>query len=817
MKKGIVLIGLILLLSAGVFAVDSDGDGFDTVNGTIDCNDTDAGIRPLNAGTNYISSDAKLCSGTYSDVNVIINGSSVTFDCDSNSIRASGSGIGVLVEGSDVIVKNCKVEDYATGIRLEGDNNHVYNNRLENTNNTDDAGSGNSWSTTQSSSTNIIGGSNMGGNYYDDYQGGDADNDGIGESSYEIKSGVEDALPLTNNDISILIQNELITSNPSENGVIKFRVTITNDGDIPVENVSFVYHFDNNYLDYTGSNLSGSGSSSSSVSWADVQNLTVGQALEAVLDFEGQDQGSTKTELNVTIKDASGYQVEKGDDLSFTIAEGDIDRPVVLLESPADDAYILDNAVDFSWNVTDNKDDNMLCNLTVDGDVEKSNQAVENNSDKTKTIGLDTGNHTWHVLCWDDAGNVGYSENRTVYVNMADPAVENVSFNLDSGAVEKYVNESQTVYLTVDGKQYLFSLVEVFATSVQVSIPAVRSKIFMQENKEYLYDLDSDDVKDISIKLLDVKPQERAKFRFAPADTVEEVNDTNETEVLNETNTTLPFETSEEPEETEEGKVEIKLINTTISGQASADEATPEESQKKLDYIIGYLVQAKYHWPYLMIAGIVIIILVGGGAYAFGRQGIDAKGPGVPKEVLNYLAEEMRLGVYRGEISTKLLKAGWSKDEINRSLLFARMKNDLEEGMEAEFIRSDLLAQGWTSDQIREAFTYFNVKRNIENGQPHDKIQEALVGKGVPHSEINRAMLYNKVMDNNELTEEELFQLLRKKGWSKKEINKALFYAYVKNKLNRGLDLGKIEGELLRHGVDQGEVKSMLKGLNDEF
>ncbi|MFO7872575.1 MAG: NosD domain-containing protein, partial [Candidatus Undinarchaeales archaeon] len=87
------------------------------------------------------------------------------------------------------------------------DNNLIYNNYFSN--NTinaydPDGSSTNSWNTSKTSGTNIIGGSFIGGNYWDDYSGGDLNEDGLGdtETPYNSSSGIPsggDYAPLTTN------------------------------------------------------------------------------------------------------------------------------------------------------------------------------------------------------------------------------------------------------------------------------------------------------------------------------------------------------------------------------------------------------------------------------------------------------------------------------------------------------------------------------------------------------------------------------------------------------------------------------------------
>ncbi len=79
--------------------------------------------------------------------------------------------------------------------------NIVYNNYLQNTlSNAYDDTLLNYWNTSKSLGTNILGGPIIGGNFYSDYQGGDANGDGIGDSPYSVTGRYpdpnQDRLPL---------------------------------------------------------------------------------------------------------------------------------------------------------------------------------------------------------------------------------------------------------------------------------------------------------------------------------------------------------------------------------------------------------------------------------------------------------------------------------------------------------------------------------------------------------------------------------------------------------------------------------------------
>ncbi|MCK5177403.1 MAG: right-handed parallel beta-helix repeat-containing protein [Candidatus Aenigmarchaeota archaeon] len=84
---------------------------------------------------------------------------------------------------------------YGLWLYYSSKNNLIYNNFFNNMKNALDQDN-NFWNTTNHTGTNIIGGPNIGGNYFSDYTGTDTDGDGFGESPYNIPYSGVDNLPL---------------------------------------------------------------------------------------------------------------------------------------------------------------------------------------------------------------------------------------------------------------------------------------------------------------------------------------------------------------------------------------------------------------------------------------------------------------------------------------------------------------------------------------------------------------------------------------------------------------------------------------------
>jgi len=108
-----------------------------------------------------------------------------------------------IIDGSGNIFSTNRFQNSNTTIlQISNTNNQFYNNYFSSTTGPIQfiGAVANIWNVTRITSTNIIGGPTIGGNYYSSYTGYDCDNDGIGDTQYNLSSVNIDYLPLTNDN-----------------------------------------------------------------------------------------------------------------------------------------------------------------------------------------------------------------------------------------------------------------------------------------------------------------------------------------------------------------------------------------------------------------------------------------------------------------------------------------------------------------------------------------------------------------------------------------------------------------------------------------
>jgi parallel beta-helix repeat protein len=146
-------------------------------------------------------------SSNNSSMGIFLQSSSINL-IEKNSVNANGDrGLSLTASTSNQIRENRIELNQNWGIRIENQSNSqlIYNNFFNNVNNTGFAGSNtaNKWNQVLSAGPNIVGGPNIGGNYWATPTNtgfsntcSDLNNNGFCDSAYGLPSGDIDALPL---------------------------------------------------------------------------------------------------------------------------------------------------------------------------------------------------------------------------------------------------------------------------------------------------------------------------------------------------------------------------------------------------------------------------------------------------------------------------------------------------------------------------------------------------------------------------------------------------------------------------------------------
>jgi len=120
-----------------------------------------------------------------------------------NTLDNNNNGIYLLDSNNTALINNILINNYGTGIVLRsGANNLFYGNRFsDNVNgNADDDGENNTWDY------------NNAGNYWDDYNGRDANDNGIGDSPYEIPGRADsiDRYPIFSDELDLFSESNIL-------------------------------------------------------------------------------------------------------------------------------------------------------------------------------------------------------------------------------------------------------------------------------------------------------------------------------------------------------------------------------------------------------------------------------------------------------------------------------------------------------------------------------------------------------------------------------------------------------------------------------
>jgi len=188
-------------------------------------------------------------------------------------------------------------------------------------------------------------------------------------------------------------QTSFNTSTPS----IDFNITDNFDSLI-----NFTFYVDGSF-NVNGSVTNGTSSSQSLAALSDGPHVVVLQGTD------NAGNAANSTPINITVD---------------TVA------PNTTLLYPGNNTNYTVTILELNFTVIDALDPVLVCNLTLDDSIIRSNFNANNNTVvNTTTSGLSSGNHFWNVTCVDNAGNVNNSLTFQFLIESPDLNVSDIIFN----------------------------------------------------------------------------------------------------------------------------------------------------------------------------------------------------------------------------------------------------------------------------------------------------------------------------------------------------------------------------------------------------
>ncbi|RLI85400.1 MAG: hypothetical protein DRP01_06270, partial [Archaeoglobales archaeon] len=193
-EEGVLIGGGITLI--GYFS--TDGDYFRnitdvTISNNRIFNNTNVSPDIFVSGINLFLVNNSIISDNTITNNTIGIFASAVWSIAIRANQISDNYVGILSgDGGiwDSVITANWIRDNQWGVGLWAINSTVYNNYFNNTVNAIEGdGSSIKWNITKQEGTNIVGGAYLGGNYWSDYIGYDTDEDGLGDTPYNITKG----------------------------------------------------------------------------------------------------------------------------------------------------------------------------------------------------------------------------------------------------------------------------------------------------------------------------------------------------------------------------------------------------------------------------------------------------------------------------------------------------------------------------------------------------------------------------------------------------------------------------------------------------
>ncbi|MFC2135430.1 DUF2341 domain-containing protein, partial [Bacteroidota bacterium] len=176
-----------------------------------------------------------------------------------------------------------------------------------------------------------------------------------------------------------------------------------------------------------------------------------------VEDGNGSVGVDTSTSVNLSALSEGEYNItvegedEIGNSQNYSIfIFVDLTEPTISLIYPANGANFSVSTVDLNFSVTDNLDELLYCNLTLDDSVIQENLSVSNGSvSSTVSPLLSEAVHYWNVTCWD-----GRDSNNIINVNVS----ETRSFNAFVAPIINLTSPDNGTWINVPSQIFYFNV-----------------------------------------------------------------------------------------------------------------------------------------------------------------------------------------------------------------------------------------------------------------------------------------------------------------------------------------------------------------------
>lgn len=213
--------------------------------------------------------------------------------------------------------------------------------------------------------------------------------------------------------------------------------------DNPPDNASFNYN--NPILYYTANdNLNISNCTLILDDQINQTDTSVLNGVQSSFELESLSQGYHN--WTVSCYDVSGLPSNIPQKRTFLI---DLTVPSISLHSPVSAQYN-GTIITFNYTASDNFDTMLMCNFTLDGQINVTNIASPNSTPANFTVNIvNEGIHYWNITCYDDAGNYNTSATWN-FTNLVPPTVT-LSAPIP-GALLNYSQNIEFIYQPYDNQ-----------------------------------------------------------------------------------------------------------------------------------------------------------------------------------------------------------------------------------------------------------------------------------------------------------------------------------------------------------------------------